>query len=91
MKYNFPPEIIENLGRILAVKEFKHNHVSYKDYEQAELEFQTNLADILATEFPNSELGILYSEFKPVRVIVFENVDDRLAFVIKYGDIYGDS
>lgn len=91
MKFNFPPECTDHLHRIIVIKEMElaPGMISTFSIRQAAAGvFETELMQILTDEFPESSVGTLYSGMIPVRVIIFEDAADTLAFSLKYGYLY---
>lgn len=93
MEYQFPPEFDEHLHKIITLKPVDpvlFATISYTQSKELTEKHEAELQRILAEEYPESSVGVLYcTKGHPHRVVIFEDEDDTLSFALKYGHVYG--
>jgi hypothetical protein len=44
--------------------------------------------DQIRKDWPGTDIDVIYENFNPIVVLVFETQEDHLAYKLKYGDYY---
>ena len=91
IKTEFYGEAHEMREQVVIMKQFRQDNKSSDSYDKQSKAWDDSIKQIVNEEFPNSTLGVLFDKkFRVYYALCFEEKEDMLAFLLKYGEKYAD-